>query len=160
MQKNLPARQADFRDYIGEGYFIKSVLEAILRFFQDRRHAYLNVRTDRAAPLHWVPMNRECRWSLAGSINIQESDLLRRASKSASAVLAAGCDYQSSLRQFREGFPHEGRVRIHTCSKSRRSNFLAVVVTQSCHEVRCYRKLNAGRGHLSLPTICDVKRHI
>jgi hypothetical protein len=43
-----------------------------------------------------------------------------------------------------ERFPHERRVSIHTFSEDRRGDFLAVEVTQSSHDVRCDRKLNAS----------------
>ena len=92
-------------------------------------------------------MNRECRRRRAGAINVQKRYLLRGTRKRARAVLTASCDDQACLGEFRERFPHEGGVCIHTFSEGRRGDFLAAIITKSRHNVRCNRELNARRGH-------------
>src|SRR5580692_11317424 len=92
-------------------------------------------------------MNTECRRCPAGAINVQKRYLLRGTGERARAVLTASCDDQTRLREFRERFPYEGGVCIHTFSEGCRGDFLAAIITKSRHNVRCNRELNARRGH-------------
>src|SRR5690348_6729944 len=95
-------------------------------------------------------MNRECRWCRAGPINVQKRYLFRGTRKGACTVLAPRCDDQASLGEFRERFPHEGGIRFHAFGEGRRRDFLSVKKTKRCHNVRCYRELNACGGHRNL----------
>src|SRR5947209_16466986 len=81
-------------------------------------------------------MNCECRRCRACAINVQKRYLLRRTRKLARAVLAASCADQACLREFRERFPDEGGVRIHTFSEGCRRDFLfGVMETKRRHDV-------------------------
>src|SRR5580658_2803388 len=70
-RKTSPPPLADPLNYIGEGYCIESILEAVLRFLQHRRHASLDVAADPTSLILRIAMNRECRRRRAGAIDIQ-----------------------------------------------------------------------------------------
>ena len=90
-------RLTDFLNYIGEAYSIESILEALLRFFQDRRHRPLNVAANRASLLDRIIMDRECRRRRTGPINVQKRYLFSRPRKDAAAVLAARSGDQTGI---------------------------------------------------------------
>src|SRR5271166_177355 len=103
---------ADLLDYVGEAYSIESILEAVLRFLQNRRHASLDVATDPTSLVRGITMNREYRRRRAGAIDVQKSYSLGGAREPARAVLAARRVDKACLSEFRERFPHEGGVGI------------------------------------------------
>src|SRR5580704_4345376 len=92
-------------------------------------------------------MNRECRRCRARAINVQKRYLLRGTRKLARAVLTASCDDQACPGEFRERFPYEGGVGIHTLGERCRGDFLAVEKAKSRHNVRRNGELNARSRH-------------
>src|SRR5258706_14691019 len=133
----------DLTNQISQGDFRERSLESVLCLRKYRRHALLEVAADRTPLFHRIGVNRKRRWCRAGTVYVEQRDLSRRTRKHAGSALAAFCHHQARLRELGERFSNEGGVGVHTVGQGRRGKFLAMEETQSSHNVRGNRKLDA-----------------
>src|SRR5258708_21660818 len=141
---------------MSQRYFRERSLEAVLSLRKQPRHTLLEVTADWTPLLYRIRMNRKRRWRCTGTVYIQQRDLPRRTRKHARSALAPLCHDQARFRKLRERLSNERGVRVHTPGQSPRGDFLAVVVTQSRHDVRGNRKLDAFYRHNFSRALCDA----
>src|SRR6266436_5084696 len=158
-QKKSMRLFADLTNQIGQGYFCERSLEAVLSLREYPRHALLEVTADRTPLVDRIRMNGKRRWCRAGTVYVEQRDLSRRTRKHAGSALAAFCHHQARLRELGERFSNEGGVGVHTVGQGRRGKFLAMAETQSSHNVRGNRKLDAFHRHNFSCAICDAQQH-
>src|SRR5712664_1352492 len=133
----------DLTNEISQGDFRERSLEADLSLRKYRRHALLEMTTDRTPLFHRIGVNRKRRWCRTRTVYVEQRDLSRRTRKHARSALAPLCHDQARLRELGERLSNEGGIGVHTVGQGRRGDFLAVVVTQGSHDVRGNRKLDA-----------------
>src|SRR5882757_4845768 len=133
----------DLTNQMSQGYFRERSLEAVLSLRKQPRHALLEVTADRTLLFYRIRMNRKYRRRCTGTVYIQQRDLPRRTRKHARSALAPPGHDQARFRKLGERLSNERGVGVHTLGQSPRGDFLSVVVTQSRHDVRGNRKLDA-----------------
>ena len=137
----------DLTNQISQGYFPERSLEAVLSLRKQPRHALLEVAANRTPLFHRIGVNRKGRWRRTRTVYVQQRDLPRRTRKHTRSALAACRHDQARLRELGERFSNEGGVGVHTVGQGRRGKFLAMAETQSRHDVRGNRKLDAFHRH-------------
>src|SRR5882724_4003526 len=155
-QKKSTCLFPNLTDQISQRYFRERSLEAVLSLRKQPQHTLLEVTADWTPLVYRVRMNRKCRRRCTGTIYIQQRDLPRRTRKHARSALAARCHDQARFRKLRERLSNERGVGVHTLGQSPRGDFLAVVVTQTRHDVRGNRKLDAFYRHNFSRALCDA----
>src|SRR6266436_3420377 len=142
-QKKSTCLFPNLTNQISQRYFRERSLEAVLSLRKQPQHTLLEVTADWTPLVYRIRMNRKCRWRCTGTVYIQQRDLPRRTRKHARSALAALCYDQAGFRELGERLSNERGVRVHALGQSPRGDFLAVVVTQTRHNVRGNRKLDA-----------------
>jgi hypothetical protein len=92
-------------------------------------------------------MNPKRRWCRTGTVYVQQRDLSRETRKHTRSALASLCHDQARFRELRERLSNESGICVHAVCQGRRGDFRAGAVTQSSHDVRGNRELNASDGH-------------
>src|ERR1700730_15128219 len=149
----------DLTNQTGQGYFRERSLEAVLSLGKNPRHAFLEVATDRTPLVDRIRVNRKRRRRRTGTVYVEQRDLSRRTRKHARSALATFCHYQACFRELGERLSNERGVGVHTVGQGCRGDFVAVVVTQSSHDVRSNRELDAFHRHTFSRAVCDAHRH-